>query len=168
MTMTVDDISRLAKALVDADEEVDKREQALKDAKESARVLREETIPSAMQELELTEVVLSTGQSLKVQQEVYASIPANNKMAAYEWLDDNGFGGLIKIEVDAQFGKGEQEAAKALLEELRNRGLQVTADQSVHASTLKAFLKEQITKGNPVPLDLFGARPVWVAKISKK
>lgn len=168
MTISVDDISRLARALVDADAAVDNANEALKEAKERARIVREETIPSAMQELGISSITLDTGEKLKVEQEVYASIPAANKNAAYAWLDDNGFGGLIKILVDAQFGKGEQEAATALMQELQERGLQVTAEQSVHASTLKAFLKEQLSKGANVPLDLFGARPVWAAKISKK
>ena len=33
---------------------------------------------------------------------------------------------------------------------------------------LKAFLREQIKDAKPVPLELFGARPVWEAKITHK
>jgi hypothetical protein len=154
--------------LVDADAAVEDADQALKDAKERARSLREETIPSAMQELGLEELKLDTGQKLSVKQEVYASIPSCNKQAAFQWLNDNGFGGLIKVEVDTTFGKGEQEAAMELYKELSERGLTASFDENVHAQTLKAFLKEQISKGNDVPLELFGARPVWTAKISNK
>lgn len=168
MSISLDDMASLARALLDADQEVDNAEQELKDAKEKARVLREETIPSAMQELGLEELKLSTGQKLSIKQEVYASIPAANKVQAYDWLNDHGFGGLIKVEVTAQFGKGEQEEAVRLSEQLRAMGLQPSLDQSVHAQTLKAFLKEQLAMGTNIPLDLFGARPVWTAKLSNK
>ena len=119
MSISLDDMAALARALLDADQEVDNAEQELKDAKERARVLREETIPSAMQELGLEELKLNTGQKLSIKQEVYASIPAANKGQAYDWLNDHGFGGLIKVEVTTQFGKGEQEEAVRLSEQLR-------------------------------------------------
>lgn len=166
--ISLNEMSALARALLDAESKTKDAEQALKDAKERERLIREETIPSAMQELGLESLVLDTGQKLKVQQEVYASIPAANKQAAYRWLNDNGFGGLIKVEVDASFGKGDQEAALELYNELQSRGLQASFGEGVHAQTLKAFLKEQISQGNDIPLDLFGARPVWAAKITDK
>lgn len=168
MTISLDQMASLARALVDADASVDKAEVNLKDTKERARVLREETIPSAMQELGLEELKLDTGEKLSVKQDVYASIPAAQKEQAFQWLEDNGFGGLIKVEVAADFRKGEVEFAIALFKELQERGLQVGLDRSVHSQTLKAFLREQLAIGGNVPLDLFGARPVWTAKITNK
>ena len=47
-------------------------------------------------------------------------------------------------------------------------GFDPALDQGVHAQTLKAFLKEQLSKGANIPLELFGARPVWTAKITNK
>lgn len=170
MTTTVDDISRLARALVDADARVDDAEQALKDAKERARVLREETIPSVMQELGLKDLTLDTGQKLKVQQEVYASIPASEKPRAYAWLTDNGFGGLLKTTLTIEFGRGERDKALEYVQVLHDEhGLSASFEEGVHAQTLKAFLKEQISAGRAdLPLEIFGARPVWAAKISNK
>lgn len=168
MSISVNDMANLAKSLVDADAAIDAAEDALRNAKEHARILREETIPSAMQELGIESLTLDTGQKMKIQQEVYASIPSGNKNAAFQWLNDNGFGGLIKVEVITAYGKGEQTDAMQLVAELQHRGLEASFDQSVHAQTLKAFIKEQLSIGTNVPLDLFGARPVWAAKISKK
>ncbi|HET8689560.1 MAG TPA: hypothetical protein VFM18_23365 [Methanosarcina sp.] len=165
MAITLDEMSALANALIEADEGVDLADKSLKAAKEKARVLREETIPSAMQELGLESLKLSTGQTLSVKQEVYASIPAGNKEEAYEWLNQHGFGGLIKVSVDAQFSRGEAEVAAVLFQELQTRGLNVSLGQDVHAQTLKAFLKERIAEGDDIPLELFGARPVWSAKV---
>lgn len=168
MSISLDSMAALARALVDADAAVEQAEVNLKDAKERARVLREETIPSAMQELGLEEIKLDTGQKLSVKQDVYASIPSDKKEEAYNWLDANGFGGLIKVEVKTDYPKGEAQAALQLFQELQDRGLNAQYGQNVHAQTLKAFLREQIAAGSNVPLDLFGARPVWTAKLSNR
>lgn len=165
MSITLDEMTTLARALVDAESAVEEAEKALKHTKEGARILREETIPSAMQELGIEKLELSTGQKITIAQEVYASIPASSKDEAHRWLEANGFGGLIKVGVTTQYGKGERDEALQLFSELQVRGLNAKFDESVHAQTLKAFLREQISSGNKVPLELFGARPVWTAKI---
>lgn len=166
--ISLDEMTALARALLDAEQATADAETNLKLKKERERIIREETIPSAMQELGLTSIKLETGQTLSVKQEVYASIPSGNKQAAYDWLIGHGFGGLLKVEVVADFGRGELEIATELFERLNSEGLSVGIDQGVHAQTLKAFLKEQISAGKDIPLELFGARPIFQAKISKK
>jgi hypothetical protein len=168
LTITLDAMTGLARALMDADSGVDQAELALTIAKEKARILREETIPGAMQELGLKNLTLSTGQHLKLVQEVYASIPAANKPAAYKWLNDNNFGGLIKVNVVTSFGKGERDNALEFCHELQEEGKEAAFEEGIHSQTLKAFLKEQLAAGTKIPLDLFGARPVLTAKLSNK
>lgn len=165
MPITLDEMSGLARALLDADQTVNHAEAALSAAKESARILREETIPTAMQELGLAELKLTTGQKLKIKQEVYASIPKDGKRAAFDWLASNGFGGMIKLDVVAVYGKGDQEQAAELFTELSGRGIDAKIDESVNTSSLKALLREQIAAGKDVPLDLFGARAVFTTTI---
>lgn len=168
MTYTITDISALAEALIFAEADVDTAETNLKDKKESARRLREETIPGAMQELGIESIKLTTGQKLTVVQDVYASILAADRKAAYDWLNSHGFGGLIKTEVVVDFGKGEEEKVASFYQELKARGFEAEVEQGIHAATLKAFLREKLASGSDIPLDLFGARPIWTAKITKK
>jgi hypothetical protein len=163
--ITLTEMSSMVSALLEADAEVERAEERLKMAKEVARIIREETIPSAMQELGLQNIVLDTGQSVKVVQDVYASIPESQKLQAHNWLDGNGFGGLIKVDVIVPFSKGEKKEAEELAWRIGNMGYNTTYKESIHAQTLKAFLREQLSAGKDVPLDLFGARPVWTAKI---
>ena len=167
-TISLEQMTSLARALLDAEEATEQADRALKDAKERERLLREETIPSAMQELGLEELKLNTGQKVSVKQDVYASIPKANKDSAFAWLTDNGFDGLIKVSVEVLFDRGELEQAAELYNKLGEDGQEVVFSQDVHSQTLKAFLREQISKGSNIPLDLFGARPVWTAKISNK
>lgn len=165
--ISMNELGALAAALVEADREVEAAEDVLKRKKEYARTLREETLPSAMQELGLADVKLDTGQRIVVKQEVYASVPADKKFEAYDWLEQHGFGGLIKTSVAVMFGKGEMEEAQSLMLTLQEDGLAPDLERSVHAQTLKAFLKEQLSTGAEIPLDLFGARPVWTASVKR-
>lgn len=166
--MQVEDMVALAAALREADAAVEEADLLLKAAKEHARLLREETIPSAMQELGLESLTLEGGAKLTIKQDVYAQLTEENKPAAFEWLEVNGFGGLVKCEVVVGFGRGDLEEAQELYQELSERRLTTALTQSVHIQTLKAFLREQLASATNIPLDLFNARPVWLAKITSK
>lgn len=161
-------LADLTRTLLDRYADVEAAEVALKQATENARVLCEETIPCAMQELGLTEIKLETGEKLAIKQDVYASIPVAFRERAFNWLVEHGFGGLIKVEVNTHFGKGDMKNATSLYNELFKKGLEPELNQNVAPQTLKAFLREQIAAGANVPMDIFGARPVWTTKITKK
>lgn len=161
------ELTKLGHMLVERDREVEMLEQRLKESKESARQLREEAIPAALTELGVTEIRLLSGEKVSMQQDVYASIPTEKKIEAFDWLEEHNFGGLIKTEVSVAFGKGEIDSAVELQRRLREQGLAPEFSRAVHAQTLKAWLRERLSKAEAVPLELFGARPVWVAKITK-
>lgn len=165
MSMTLKELVQACELLVETNAAITVEEAALKLVKDKARTLREETIPNAMIELGLTSLTLDNGQKVTIAQAVYASIPADQAAAAFEWLNKNGFGGLIKTEVIIAYGKGDRELAYAYSTELCKKGINATFKENVHPQTLKAFLKEQIRDAKPVPMELFGARPVMTAKI---
>ena len=79
-----------------------------------------------------------------------------NQEKAYDWLISNGHEGLIKNEVLLKFGREESEVVDETVSALQSRGLSPQVRQSVHPSTLKAFIKEQLTSGNDVPTEPFG------------
>lgn len=160
------EVAALARLLVNADAEVERIENLLKDANAHARRIREEALPGAMQELDLKEVTLSDGSKIKVADEVYCSITEAKKVAAFEWLEDNDFGGLIKTGVEIAYGRDEREAAVTFYNQLLEEGKDVSISAGVHAQTLKAWMKEQLAAGRNVPMDLFGARSVTVAKVT--
>lgn len=165
------EVGALARLLVEAERRVVNVDDELSKAKEHARRLREEALPGAMQELGVEELTLTDGSKITMGLEVYCSISSDNKPAAHAWLERNGFGGLIKTSISLPFGRSEEEQAdlRDFLEFLNSAGLTYEQEQGVHAQTLKAWLKEQLRgeEGSikSLPLQLFGARPVTVAKV---
>ena len=85
-----------------------------------------------------------------------ASISPDNASPALAWLRSSGNGDIIKNSVVCQFGKGEDDIANLLAEELRKKGLHPEQKTFVHPMTLKSFVKERIESAQPIPMDLLG------------
>lgn len=162
---TLGEVSALARALVEAERATTEAEAELKRCKEHERRLREEDLPGAMQELGLDKIRLETGEEISTKLEVYASIPAARKQEAFDWLEANGFGGLIKSEITVPFSREELDKAADLAHQLQEDGFTCSLGRTVHPQTLKAFIKEQLAQATPVPLELFGAQAVNTAKV---
>lgn len=166
--ITMQEMTALASEMIAAERDVEVAEAELAEKKRRATQLREESVPMAMLELGVKEFTLTTGEKVTIKQDVYASIPVANRYDAFKWLDDNGFGGLLKTSITANFGRGEEEMVKRALGALDNIGVEAIEKQDVNAMTLKAWLREQLEAGNKeLDLDLFGARPVWVASVKR-
>lgn len=118
-------VSQLAEKLRLQTELVDGLEQSLKDAKQTLYKLRDDILPTALQELGLTGLSLADGSKVTVKPVYGGHISEANKEPAHQWLRDNGFGDIIKNTVSCQFGKGEDEQAAQFYEELTRQGLVV-------------------------------------------
>lgn len=167
MPTTVDDISGLARSLLDAEAEVLIAEEQLKARRERARLLREETIPCVMHELGIQSLKLDTGQTLTVKRELYCSLPKEEpaREAAFKYLVDLKGGSLIRTTVTVEFGKEEWTRAAECKAHLEAQGLSPVMEQMVHPSTLKSFIRELIEAQQPIELTTFGARAVDTAKL---
>ena len=109
-----------------------------------------------MQAAGLNEIVLSSGEKISIGEFYSAHISKANQEVAYQWLTANGHEGLIKNEVSLRCGRNESEVVNETVSNLKARGLSPEVRQSVHPSTLKAFVREQLTSGNDIPTEPFG------------
>ena len=149
-------VSALANKQLQLATEVANLEAELKAKKEEFRTTSEQELPDAMQAAGLTQIKLSTGENITINEFYNAHISKANQEIAYNWLMKNGHEGLIKNEVSLKFGREESEVVEQTVSALQSRGLSPEVRQSVHPSTLKAFVKEQFTSGNDIPTEPFG------------
>lgn len=161
-------ITDLAKVLVEQRKRLDEAEAAAKQAKADYLRTEREDLPSLMTEACLAQLKLDTGEVISVVSAVDAAITEANREEAMQWLADHGFGGLVKTEVSVRFDRGDYDAAQDLHTELQTRYGDAAIKQTVHPSTLRAFVNEQLQAGNPLPMDLFGVRPYDKATIKQK
>ena len=134
-----------------------KTEEELKKLKDVEDTLSEQTIPNLMQQAGVQLLKLNDGSSVEVKPSYKARIPASKTEEAFAWLRENGHGDLIKNQVTMEFGMRQDNEAKSIVEELKNKGLPVQQKATVHPSSLRGFVREQIQDlGKDVPADLFG------------
>lgn len=161
-------VSKLAAKQRDLENSIAEMEEGLKKAKADLDQVRDKELPNALAEIGLSELKLTDGTKISIKTEVYANISEERSQAAFAWLRKNGHGALVKNIISAEFGKGEDEKAIEAATVLAEAGFSPKQKESVHAMTLKAFVKEQVNQGADIPLDLFGAHIVNRTKVEKK
>lgn len=149
----------LANLQIEIQKDVDVMELALKKRKEDLRRVSEDVLPDLMLELGMSQFKLTTGQTVKIKEDFYSKIPDERFDEAVVWLSERGFAGIVKSLVTAPFGVGEKEQAEHLLTELQEEGIAAELKQTIHASTLKAFIRERLAAQYAMPFDLFGINP---------
>lgn len=150
-------LSSLAEQMVKAEQQVERLQKALDDATTSLNKLSMSLIPDLMTELGMESFSLSNGYSVEVKKFYNASIAEEKQDEAFTWLRNNDFDAIIKRVITSSFGKGEDKKAEKLKTTLLKQGFPFIDKSSIHASTLKAFVRERIEAGDGTfPKDLFG------------
>ena len=150
-------IAQVAKRIREAEEDIAKVENYLKEKKKELLKMTDEDLPSMLQELGVSSFTLDDGSKVDVKPLYGASIPVSRKEEAFEWLRENGYDDIIKNVVSCSFGRGEDKEVAHLLEAMHALALHPEQQESVHASTLRAWVRERVENGDEFPMDLFGA-----------
>ena len=153
----LDTVAGLARKIKQQQEKVERLDRELKDEKQNLLKLTDEDLPSTMADLGLSKFSLDDGSTVEVKPTYGASILVKDRPAAYDWLRDNGFDDIIKNIVSCQFGRGEDDQARAFHAFASQQGYPTSQNESIHSGTLKAFVKERIEAGEDFPHQLFGA-----------
>jgi len=150
-------VGALAKRAKELEKEIEELETVTKERKEQQRKLLEDTIPAMLSELGMKSFKMADGSLIDIKPFYSASIREENRAKAYEWLRDNGFDDIIKNTVSVRFGRGEDGLCDTLLNQLREQNYPVEQAQKIEPQTLKAWVREQVERGNEFPTELFGA-----------
>ena len=160
-------LSDLVRALRNVEKQIEDAETHLKTLKQEKHKLSVENIPALMDEMGMERIDVD-GLTVERKMMVHASIPQDRKEEAFAWLRDKGLDDIIKNDVTCSFGKGEDNMAGDVVGMLKERGFDPKTKTHVHPSTLKAFVKERVTDGKPIDLDMFGAFIANAAQIRRK
>ena len=163
------DIAESCNKLLETQKKILTTEEELKKLKEVETTLSEQTIPNLMQQAGVSLLKLADGTGVEVKPFYSARIPASKSEEAFNWLRENGHGDLIKNQVSLEFGMKQDNEAKSIIEELKAKGLPVKQKTTVHPSSLRGFVREQIQDlGKDVPAELFGTYVANKTKITTK
>jgi hypothetical protein len=149
-------VSALAGRQMKLEMEIAHLEDRIKKLKKEHLDISTDKLPALMAEYGITALTLADGSTLNVKKVYGASISEERRTAAFTWLQENGYGDLIKNMVSASFVRGQDEAARNLERELEEKGMTVSSKQWVEPMTLKAWVKGLCEAGTPPPADTFG------------
>ena len=161
-------VSKLANLQVTLEQRVKDLEEELKQVKREYREIAEDQLPAAMLEHNIREFTLEDNSKIAVKTFYSATIPKDKQEECYDWLNDNGFGDLIKNPVTVNFVRGQEINATDLLQELGGRGMSPSNKKWVEPMTLKAFYRSESEKGNLLPDDKFSLFIGEKATITRK
>lgn len=159
------EVSQLATQQFELEKKVERIENELEQAKKELAEVAEKKLPEKMELLGLSNFSTSGGIHVKISEKIRASLGVENRPKGHAWLEANGFGGMIKSSVVVAFKRDQLETANLLVDRLRTEGLLTNLERKVEPATLTAFAKEQLSKGNELPLDIFGVFRQRIAKV---
>lgn len=158
-------LAELCREQLELEAKVEELEAVKKEISDKLKEVSTRKIPDLMKGCGIDKVTLSNGASVEVQPFYSASIPKNRINEAHGWLEENGFGSLIKNEITCPFPKDSEEQQEELRQVLEERGFSFSQKRAVHTQTLKAFVKERIENAEPIDTELFGVFQGSVTKI---
>ncbi len=161
-------LANLAKRQVDLEAKLSAVQDTESEIVEDLRILKTEMIPILMKEIGVKQFTLDSGEKVEVREIIKASIPTDpaKRKSALDWLRKNGHEGLIKNDIIAHFGRGEDEKARKLFEYFVKKKVDAENKITVNANTLAAFVKEQLEGGKKIPLDKLGVFVISESKIT--
>lgn len=159
------EITKLAEKQHKLQKEVTSLEDGLKSKEAELKQVQEYQLPDAMANAGLSTYGTETGIKVKIEDKVQASLKVENRPAGFAWLEDNGYGHLIKTKVVINFDRGELEDANDLVADLRKEGHVANIERKVEPMTLMSFIKEQLELGRDIPLEIFSVYKHRSAKV---
>ena len=166
-TGTGKQLSQLVRSLRNVEQQIEDAENHIKSLKQEKHRLSVENIPALKDEMGVERIDVD-GLTVERKMIISASIPKDRKDEAFSWLRENGLDDIIKNDVTCSFGKGQDNSAKNVIAILQDAGFDPATKTHVHPSTLKAFVKERVTDGKPIDLDMFGAFISNAAQLRRK
>jgi|TARA_R110000803_G_scaffold21119_7_gene53502 hypothetical protein len=158
----------LASMQLKLETEVDDIEQQLKEKKIALREVQEKLLPEALDQLDMNDLHLPGGGSVKLKADLTISVPKARMHEITDWLTHEGHEGLIKAQIVVPFEKGQSNKVGELQQHLSDIGLTSETITSINSATLKALLKEQMEAGQlNKDLGFFGAF-AWKRAIVKR
>ncbi len=161
-------VQGLVQAQLDLEDRIRALEAELKQSKEDLVDVQENQLPSALQQYGMTDIIMKDGSRISIRQEYYATIKEEYRAAAFDWLINNGHADLIKHDITTSFTKGQDDEAKQVMELLQDNNVDFVDKKHVHPQTLRAFVREQVEDGKPIPLETFSVHVRQVAKIQRE
>lgn len=146
---------------------IEQLEDRLATAKDDLRKISDVQIPEIMQSLGIKKFTLTNGYEIEVKPWFNMSPSEDNIKAAYEWLDHNGHGDIVKHSLTLEVRLTQANLLSAIKALADEGGISTKEKDAIHHMTAGAWVKEQLTLGKPIPRELLGVTAGFKTKIKR-
>lgn len=181
-------IAKMADRVAELDVLLGEEDDYIKTLKEEKNRIESISLPEAMMSCGMKEFKTHAGASVKIVDFVEVNLPAagaidkakgDDKVELEErlkeglkFIDEHGGSSIIKSVVLVDFERGQSKAKQTFFDALIEKGYAAISADTVHPQTLKAWVKEKISNGVPVPAEPFklycGSRAEVKLPVKKK
>jgi Asp-tRNA(Asn)/Glu-tRNA(Gln) amidotransferase A subunit family amidase len=154
-------ISKWAQKALELQAEIEQVEAQLKQLNKELAQIEEIDLPRAMLAAGSTEFTMTEGNKISITDVIQGGLSKDEKIRAFimQWFEENGGVENIKRHFEIDYTRGQSSYAKAFRELLQENQIHFDEFESIHTSTMYAFLREKLREGKDVPpFDKMGLR----------
>ncbi len=140
---TLEQLRILGEKQIEKERELLLLQKKVKEKEEEVKDVKNREIPRIMNDLGLDDFSLKTGEKIQIKKSYFGSIKDNEEQFI-EYLSKFELDDIVKNIVTISLDKNEAFKAKELVDNLEKMGFNLDHKRSIHASTLKSFIKERI------------------------
>lgn len=171
----LDLIRKLASDQIKLKSEIADLAQKITDKQAALKTNEEVLMVNALLDAGIDSFTTDDGFHISMREIINASIPSHLKEPAYEYLEAENAGNLIKRTVQINIGKDDaykllMKQVEAFLKKLnkgRKHPIDYETKMAVHGNTLTAWVKERMKQDNPVDEKLLGVFRLKKAEVSQ-
>jgi SOS response regulatory protein OraA/RecX len=162
----LDDLHDAVSKMRDAAAEVMRLEAQLERAQSTFKHYQQHLVPELMDALRMKEFKRDDGALVQVDTTYVGSLPKEpeKRAEALAWLEQNGYGSLVKNKFVVEYGRSESAWADRLDDQLKKLGVDAERTSDVHHKTLGALVRQLMEEGVEMP-EMFKATKLRVAKV---
>lgn len=176
---TIEQLVELGNKMVKLKEEIAVMQDELTEKVKQMEQIECSTLPDMMESLGMAEFKLEDGSSISIKSIIKASLPSMSGInrakdqqrdaliqrltEGMAFLRSNGGDALIKNQITVEIPKGEDAKAKEAVGQIEALGLHAHQGESVHSSSLSAWVKEKLGNGE-IPLSMMEVLGIYNGK----
>jgi len=173
-------VAKKAREARDQEQIIEDLEERLKKHKADLRAIYEVDLPELFDQAQITKLSIPAQGNMPAvdlsltpyySATIQASWPDDKRQSAFQALTELGHEDLIKTELTITVPREDRQVVTALITAVKQfiSTAQISVKESVNHMTLRAWLKEQYERGNPLPpLETIGASVGRMVKMKER
>lgn len=161
-------LTELANTQLEVEDQIIDLEEKIKAKQKFLVKINQDLLPTLMQELKMTDFGLEDGSRVDLEEKFFGGFKKEDEAEVFTWFRKNGLEDYIKNSIKASLRMGEDNLIEKIAWIMDLANIDCEIKPSIHASTLKSFIRKELEAGRGKELpDFFNIQEYKETKITK-